>query len=127
VNGGRVEDELVHAIDIYATTIEAGGGTVPSGSDSHSFLALLEGTTFTEREYAFLGNRWSDPAHGVNDRGAVSAAGWKLRQVDTDGDGDVDTEALYDLTSDPDETTDVLSSNMTLAGQIRTWLEAEAP
>jgi arylsulfatase A-like enzyme len=127
VSPGRVEDALVHAVDVYATAIDAGGGTVPTGTDSHSFLALLEGTTFTEREYAFLGNRWGAPGVGVNDRGAVSADGWKLRQVDTDGDGDVDVEALYDLTNDPGETTDALSSNLTLAGEIRTWLEAEAP
>lgn len=121
VNGGRTSDALVHAVDLYATAITACGGS--PGGDGLSFLGELTETAWTPRAVAFLGERWGDPASAPNSRGAISATGFKLIQYDTDGDGDVDSEELYEL---PDETTDLLATS-TEDDALRAWLAAHAP
>lgn len=124
VNPGRLSDALVHAVDVYATVIEAGGGT-PTG-DGHSFLPVIEQQTFTERTTLFLGERWLDAATAPCSRAAVSSSGFKLIQWDTDANGTVDSEELFDLSADPSEATNILTSS-TEDDALRAWLAAHAP
>lgn len=112
---GRTDGSLVHAIDIYATVIESLGGAVPLTSGPYpvasvSLVPLLAdpSSSFVPREHALLGSRWGNTAEG--ELGAVSRGGIKLRQLDTTGDGVADQEELYDLSSDPSETVNLIAT-----------------
>jgi arylsulfatase A-like enzyme len=121
---GASSDALVHAVDLWATAVAYGGGT-PSG-DSRSLLPLLAGKRVLPHEYVLCGNGWGTPE---GDRCIVSASGWKLRQLDLDGDQRVDHEELYDLRGDPAELVDRLG-DPALAAQaasLRAWAERSAP
>lgn len=110
---GRSSDAFVHAIDIYATVIDALGGTVPSTSGPYpvasvSLVPLLKdaASPFVPREHLFLATRWGTDEGEI---GAVSRSGIKLRQLDTTGDKVADAEELYDLSSDPNETVNLIA------------------
>lgn len=103
--GERVSDELVHAVDIWATLIEAGGGTAPGGSpfpivSSSLMPILLDQPHAAPHEYVLVGSRWGDTD---GDIASIRLDGTKLRQRDLDGDLTVDVTELYDLSTDPDE------------------------
>lgn len=110
---GRTNDSLVHAIDIYATVIDALGGVVPTMSGPYpvasvSLVPLLEdaASPAVPREQVFLATRWGTDE---GELGAVSRNGIKLRQLDTTGDKVADAEELYDLSSDPNETVNLIA------------------
>ncbi len=130
---------LVWIGDIYSTLIELGGGTIASSNPypiaSQSFAAALSGGAWTPREHAIGGTLWNIP--GVEGtRYVVTDSGWKLIQWDHDGDDQVnvpaspssltDREELYDLLSDPNETTNLVNAMPTLAASLRATLEGEA-
>lgn len=122
---------LVHCIDVYATIVDALGSTVPIASGpwpvaSVSLVPLLAGGALPPRDMALLGDGW-----GIDggERGAVSSAGLKLRQLDDDGDEIPDLEQLFDLTSDPLEAVDV-SSDPARTGDLadlRAFVDAATP
>lgn len=127
VSGGRTSDELCSIVDVYQTALDwVGGVSAPSGAYpivSHSLFPVLAVTSYTSREYVIAGDRWGTAG---GDRCIVQEASgsfWKLRQQDTDGDGVVDTEALYAL---PNETTDHLATQAALATSLRASLSAAA-
>ncbi len=120
--------ELVWIGDLYATAIALGGGTLGTGPypiSSQSLAPLLSGASWAPRDHVIGGDLWAIPGT-EGTRYIVTSSGWKLIQWDTDGDDDADREELYQLSTDPDETTDVLVPFATLAASLRATLEAEA-
>jgi arylsulfatase len=105
VSAGRVEDELVHVVDLLATLAWAGGGTVPQGSPypvvSRSWKPILMDQAHAPlHDMVLVGAGWGRREGEV---AAVSRAGLKLRWVDLDGDERADSEQLFDLVLDPGE------------------------
>jgi arylsulfatase A-like enzyme len=122
--GGRASAELVHVVDLWSTIVEAGGGN-PASATSRSLLPILRDLPHARiREFALSGTRWDSPQ---GDRCAISHDGFKLRQLDTDGDEIADVEELYDLGADPDERVNLIDRLPVVASAMRTWLTAEAP
>lgn len=130
-NPGRRSDELVHVVDLWRTCVEAGGGTVPTGSPhplvSRSLLPILTDQPHAPlHDFVLVGSRWGDTD---GDIASISQAGLKLRQRDVDGDGIVDAEALYDLVMDPGETTNLVGAAAYQADLAlhRAFLQAAIP
>lgn len=103
---GRTESELVHVLDIWATLIEIGSGSIPGGLPyqvaSESLVPILTQQTHNPlHDFVLIGSRWGETD---GDIASVSASGKKLRWLDPDGNGVVNTEELYDLALDPGET-----------------------
>jgi arylsulfatase A-like enzyme len=127
---GRTSSELVHAVDVWRTVIDWLGGSLPADPAypivSTSLLpSLLEESSHSYHDYVLCGNLWGNPG---GDRCARSA-GFKLRQLDDDGDDVPDREEFYDLTLDPGETVDLIGEP-SLAGVVeahRAWLVASVP
>jgi arylsulfatase B len=127
---GRVSSELVHAVDLYVTLIAWLGGSLPTKPlhpiASVSLLpSLIDPQTHAYHEYILSGNAWGNPG---GDRCARSA-GYKLRQLDDDGDDVPDREEFYDLTLDPSELLNRIG-DPSLASVIdahRAWLLTSAP
>jgi len=108
---GRSESALVHLVDIWATLVEAGSGSVPGGSPyelvGKSLMPYLAGIDHPcPREWVLVGSRWGS-ADG--DIASVRVDGTKLRNLDADGDGVAETLEYYDLVADPGETTNLIS------------------
>jgi len=121
---GRREQDLVHAVDLWSTLVEAGGGD-PRSPTSRSLLPVLRSKVHSPvRDAVLCGTLWSTRR---GDRCAISARGLKLRQLDFDGDEIVDLEELYDLGSDPLERTNLITAKPAAAAALRQWIEAESP
>lgn len=125
---GRSSQELVHLVDIYATLAERCGGALPTNPlhpvAGVSLMPTLQETApHVYHEYVLAGTLWPSAS---GDRCARSLQ-WKLRQLDFNGDGASDQEALYNLVSDPGETVNVIGQNPAQADAMRAWLEANAP
>lgn len=133
VFGGPVvpgeSDALVHIVDVWASAIELGGGSVPQPAypvASESLLPVLTGKPGATHDFVLCGHNWGSAG---GDRAAVSADGFKLRQLDDDGDAVVDVEELYDLRQDPTESANLvgqaeLAPRLT---ELRAFIAAEAP
>jgi arylsulfatase B len=132
-NPGRISSELVHAVDVWATAIEAGGGTAPGGSP-RPIRSVSLGPILRDEVHAaphaqvLVGHNWGHPGDRGN-RAAVSASGIKLLQWDDDGDTVVDREELYDLTADALETSNLIASPSYASdlAAARAFIAAEAP
>ena len=121
---GRSERDLVHAVDLWSTIVEAGGGD-PRSPTSRSLLPVLRSKSHAPVHDAVLcGTLWSTRK---GDRCVVTAGGLKLRQLDLDGDELADVEELYDLVGDPAERTNLIARKPAAAAALRLWLEAESP
>lgn len=133
VNPGRVSDDLVHLVDVWATAIEAGGGTAPGGSP-RPIRGVSLGPILRDEAHSpphvqvLLGHNWAHPGDRGN-RASVSDTGIKLIQWDDDGDTVVDREELFDVFGDPLETTDLAASPSYAAdlAAARAFIAAEAP
>ena len=60
VKPGSSNSELISGVDFFATFLEAAGAGVPKGTESHSFLNLLEGKPYQGREFVFAACGWHD-------------------------------------------------------------------
>ncbi len=126
---GRASDALISIVDIYATTLDALGASIPSSSGGYpvaslSFLPVLKQTGTGPRVQALVGTGHGRPGA---ERGAIGA-GRKLRTVDQDGDGVYETELLFDLQADPAETVDVSAQPVYASdlAALRAFIAAEA-
>lgn len=118
---------LAHVTDLWPTIIEWAGGTLPANYPVKgvSLKPTLLDQTQVAHETVLVGCNWG----AVNaERGAVTLTR-KLRQVDTDGDGDPDEEDLFDLVIDPTELVDVIlgPTYATDLSNLRAFIEAETP
>ena len=90
---GAREDALITHTDFFPTLVELAGGTLSNYQDGTSFAGLLSGAAPAQRDYAYTNH----------------AGGWTIRNAThklieySDGSQD-----LFDLASDPAETTDLL-------------------
>jgi arylsulfatase A-like enzyme len=125
---GRTSDQLVHIVDLYQTVLDWGGARpvrTPYPVAGRSLLPILLGHDAPLHSWVICGDLWKIP--GVEgDRCIVSADGFKLRQLDHDGDGTPDSEELYDLVADPDETRNLLAALPAQAQTLRVKLAAES-
>lgn len=134
---GQVEAALVSQIDIYATMAELLGLVVPEGAarDSVSLAGLLRGNGDTGRDaliyHAANGNlglragNWVYLPDGGFGRG--SGAMWEEPQWIRDLRGVVPhngTEALYDLSDDPTELSNVIDEFPVVAARLREQLDS---
>jgi len=96
----------VQSIDLYPTILDLANITLLVDIDGMSLMPLIEGTSNREcNAFSFEGGRT-----------AIRTKKWKyIFYVN---------EELYDLESDPDELTNVLSQNPEIAGQLRNKVES---
>lgn len=132
LGGGRRSQRLTHIVDLWATAIEWGQGSLPVPGRTpypiraRSLVSTLRGQPDKGHAYVLAGNQWGVPG---GDRCILAANGLKLRQLDLDGDRIPEHEELYDLARDPGETRD-LSSDPVRARWLRALravLAAETP
>ena len=124
---GVVAPDLCHLVDVYATIVDIAGGPPVPGCDGVSLLPTLNGAPHAPyHDVVLCGDLWNDPAGG--DRAAISL-GWKLRQLDPDGDGVPDSEELYDEIGDPHENVNRIgdTSLASIAASLRAFIAAESP
>lgn len=121
---GRVAHDLVHAVDLWSTIVEAGGGD-PRSPDSRSLFPVLRSKSHPPVRAALLsGTQWNTRR---GDRCGITNTGMKLRQLDFDADGVADQEELYDLVRDPFERTNLITLKPAAAAALRLWIEAVSP
>jgi predicted outer membrane repeat protein len=130
VDGGRINDSVVHCADLFATILELAGGTLPTsgGEDSRSLVPILENQTFAPS------NDWilmeSDSLLGDTTSGrAIRNDQYKLIRIVGRAD------KFYDMSTDELESTNLLNGSLTaaeqtvydmLSTQLDSWIKAEA-
>lgn len=121
VPAGRVVDTPVMNTSWCATLLELAGLTVPLNFDSPSFAGLLAGIT-TQAQPMF----WHFPHYtnqGSRPGGAFREGDWKFIEY-----YDTGTAELYDLSSDPRETTNLAAGEHRRASEMRrklfAWIES---
>lgn len=108
---GRSVGDLVHVVDIWATLIEVGSGSVPGGSPWEpagvSLLPYLADQAHPDpHEWVLVGSRWGATNGDV---ASVRSDLTKLRALDAAGDGISEAMEFYDLVSDPGETVNLIA------------------
>ena len=107
-------------VDLLPTVLDVLGLPIPNWVDGESLKpALLEGRATTRPRFAMNlepDSRFAPPSKGTV---AIMLDGWKMvRYLSTR------TEELYDLASDPEETTDLVTANPRQASVMRNALNA---
>lgn len=112
INGGRKSDALINTVDIFATIQELygnmnWGSQIPTNKpvDSKSALPILKNQSSTIRPWAFceIFKTITDSADGK----AIQNLSYKLIRFD-DGES-----AFFDMINDPDESSNLLNTNLT--------------
>ena len=107
---GRRSQRLTHIVDLWATAIEWGQGhavapgRTPYPIRARSLLPTLQKQPDKGHDFVIAGSQWGADD---GDRCIRTAGGFKLRQVDVDGDRIPEREELYDLVRDPHELRDL--------------------
>lgn len=115
---GTISDQTVCLTDLLATFAAIVDVPLPTDAaeDSFEFLPVLNGrASAAVREFTFVQGDSADNAV------AVRAGKWKL--IETHTDGDRKAHALFDLTADPGETTDVARSEPEVVERIANALD----
>ncbi|MEM6551589.1 MAG: sulfatase [Planctomycetota bacterium] len=119
IDAGRITAEPTTTPDLFATFVEAAGQSLPEGTeiDGVSLMPVLKGEAF-ERGAIF----WHYP-HYSNQGGVPSCSirkgRWKLSEYFEDG-----RRTLFDVVTDPGETTDRLDAEPELAAELHAELVA---
>ncbi len=115
VAAGQVSDAVVTAMDLYPTLASVCGAPLPTDRtiDGRDISGLLMGTTVESPHEAFI-YFWK------NNVEAVRSGRWKLH-VSKQGE---EMLALYDLQTDPAETTDVAEAQPEVVGRLRALIES---
>ena len=101
VNRTGSDDNLINSTDLYATIANLCGVQDSQVNDSHSFSSLLTSDS-TIRDF-----QYSEMDDGINDTWTIRDANYKLI-VNANGD-----EEMYNITSDPYETVNLLLFDLT--------------
>ena len=119
-----VTDHLAHFSDLLATLCEVVGEPLPGDSDGISYLPLLLGKPALQKKHEYL--YWE--FYELGGRQAIRWEGWKGIRLNVQGGPDRAVFELYDLVSDPGETTNVAGSHPDVAEKIRQMMkEAHQP
>jgi arylsulfatase A len=117
VPAGRVVSAAVINTDWFPTLLELAGSPAANNLDGQSFAALLVGDTAKERTLF-----WHFPHYtnqGSRPGGAMRDGDWKfIEHYDTSA------PELYNLATDPGETTNLAAREPERAGEMRTRLHA---
>ena len=118
---GEVEDALIHVVDIYATILDLTGSDLPGGIyNSLSFKHLLSSSVLPKRQYNFT--ELDSNQTNINIQGhTIRNNEYKLIEYHNG------VQEMYDLITDPLETTDLLLGPLSPQEQaLKTELENEA-
>lgn len=96
---------MVANIDIAPTLLEAAGLGVPEHMDGRSFLPLAEGREISWRDYLLYEYFWERNYPQTPTMHALRGERFKYIRYH----GIWDTDELYDLKQDPDETTNLIA------------------
>jgi len=103
VVSGMRRDELVHTIDILPTLIDYAGLSIPSNLEGKSLRSLLEGKHVPWRQYLFGMNFDAATTHElVHSRYLITTDGLEFFS---------EQNQLFDLTTDPNETTNLIGDS----------------
>lgn len=115
IPAGRVSNEVVHQVDLFATLAQATGGVIPADRaiDSVNLLPFLEGKQPRSGREGF-------PVFIGGDIRAVKWRDWKLHYAWQEESGQPlePVMKLFDLRADPKEETDVLAAHAWAEEQI---------
>ena len=117
VKPGTVSDEPLYFPDVLPTLCELAGADIPKEVDGVSFVPTLQGKPQRGHEFLY----WEFPGYGGQQ--AVRSGKWKAVRQNL-GRGVVKTE-LYDLPSDPSESTDVAMKHPEVVRQLERLLASE--
>ncbi|WP_458210544.1 sulfatase family protein [Haladaptatus sp. NG-SE-30] len=119
VDGGRVCDELAVSMDVVPSILDACALDIPSDRDGESLLSLLQGDRDTSpHDRVYWTNR---------EQRAVRDGDWKLVLNGYDVDSDPAAVHLSDLSSDPEEKSDLSDDHENLVAELRDDVRAWAP
>jgi arylsulfatase A-like enzyme len=121
ISPGSGTDRMALSMDIFATVCAAAGVEPPANIDGLSFLPTLRGEVqpVDKRDFYFI---WRDhlKGHAGKSCQAVRRGDWKLLQ-----NTPFQTFALYDLKTDPLETTDVSAKNPRIVNELTAALRKQ--
>lgn len=112
IKPGSVTDHLSAFWDVMPTFAEITGADLPENIDGISFLPTLLGKK-NQKQHDYL--YWE--FHEQGGKMAVRTGNWKGVKLNINKNPDAKT-ALFNLTTDPEETTDVSSSNPDVVNKI---------
>ena len=126
VAAGSTSDQLICLTDLLATCAELSGATVPetAGEDSVSFAAALQGTPIQSTRQGVI-------HHSINGHFSYRQGKWKLLLSTgsggwSNGKTSGDTVAqLYDMETDPGETTNLYTSEPEVVSTLLAQLESD--
>ena len=126
VDGGTTSDQLICLNDLMATCAELSGATIPenAGEDSVSFAAALEGNPIESTRQGVI-------HHSIDGNFSYRQGQWKLLLSTGSGgwskgktpDGVVGQ--LYDMDTDPGETTNLYTSEPDVVATLLAQLESD--
>ncbi len=111
IDAGRTSEHVSAFWDVLPTLAELAGAPVQDGMDGISFVSELTGAPQDEHDYLY----WE--FHEQGGKQAVRMKNWKGVRIDleTDPEGPIE---LYDLDTDPGETTNVAAEHPELVTEI---------
>lgn len=116
VAAGSTSDFAGAFWDIMPTMVELAGLSAPRYTDGVSILPILRGDTTVQRQHPYL--YWE--FHEGGGRQAVRVGNWKAVRLNVkSSDPHV---ALYDLASDPAETTDIAAEHADIVSQLTDYM-----
>jgi arylsulfatase A-like enzyme len=119
IGGGQVSKALANSVDIYATLIDLAGididAILPNDKvfDTVSLAPVLFGKSDAVRNFAYADVFGSVPRGGVGERKRRTVNERTIRNGSYKLFVSSDHEELFDLTSDPYETNDLLNAELT--------------
>ena len=124
-NGGQTINKMVHNIDIAPTILEIAGLVKPAGMPGKSFIPLLKGDSTMWRDKIFYEYFWEYDFPMTPTTYGVRTDKYKYIHYM----GIWDTNELYDLEKDPNETTNLIArpeytgTIKKLSGYLFDWLQ----
>lgn len=124
-NGGQTIQKMVQNIDVAPTILAAAGLKAPAGMPGKSFMPLLKSDSVAWRDKIFYEYYWEYDFPMTPTMFGVRSDKYKYIRYY----GLWDTNELYDLENDPDETTNLINKPeyeavvKKLAGELYDWQE----